>query len=335
MSAPPLVEARDVVKHFRQPRRSLRQKPGIVHAVDGVSFEIRAGETFGLVGESGCGKTTLGRLMLYLEPVTSGRLAVAGHDLARLSARAERDYRRSVQAVFQDPYGSLNPRQKVLEIVGEPILAQERPGRAALRERVRELLALVGLPPGAEDLYPHEFSGGQRQRIAIARAISVSPRFLVLDEAVSALDVSIRAQVLNLLKDLQERLDLTYLFIAHDLAVVEFMSDRVAVMYLGKIVETAPARDIYSRPLHPYTQTLLRAATATTPPKAVFRDVSLSGEVPSPINPPSGCRFRTRCPFAQARCAEEEPLLRSAGGVQEGAHRAACHFFEEIAGHAA
>lgn len=327
MSAEPIVRAENLVKHFRQPRRSWRGEPQIVHAVDGVSFEVRPGETFGLVGESGCGKTTLGRLMLYLDAPTSGTLQVAGHDLANMSPRRELDYRRSVQAVFQDPYGSLNPRQTVLDLIGEPISVQEKVDRKELRERVSELLQLVSLPPGSIDQYPHEFSGGMRQRIAIARAISVNPKFIVLDEPVSALDVSIQAQVLNLLKDLQERLALTYLFIAHDLAVVEFMSDRLAVMYLGKIVETASGRDVYRKPLHPYTQALLRAATATTPPKAVFQDVSLSGEVPSPINPPSGCRFRTRCPFARERCAEEEPLLRDAGD----GHRAACHFFEEIA----
>ena len=327
MSTDAVVRAEGVVKHFRQPGRFWGGPPQIVHAVDGVSFEIRPGETFGLVGESGCGKTTLGRLMLYLEPVTAGTLQVAGHDLTKLSSRQELDYRRSVQAVFQDPYGSLNPRQTVLDLIGEPVTVQEKVGRGDLRERVGELLRLVGLPPGSIDQYPHEFSGGMRQRIAIARAISVNPAFLVLDEPVSALDVSIRAQVLNLLKDLQERLNLTYLFIAHDLAVVEFMSDRLAVMYLGKMVETASGRDVYAKPLHPYTKALLRAATATTAPKAVFQDVSLAGEVPSPINPPSGCRFRTRCPVARQRCADEEPLLREAGD----GHRAACHFFEEIA----
>jgi len=327
VSPDPLVRAEGVVKYFHQPRRSWRGAPQVVHAVDGVSFEIRHGETFGLVGESGCGKTTLGRLMLYLEPLTAGTLTVAGHDLANMSQRRELDYRRSVQAVFQDPYGSLNPRQTVLDLIGEPISVQQKVGRAELRDRVTELLRLVGLPAASLDQYPHEFSGGMRQRIAIARAISVDPAFIVLDEPVSALDVSIRAQVLNLLKDLQGRLNLTYLFIAHDLAVVEFMSDRVAVMYLGKMVETAAGKDMYRKPLHPYTQALLRAATATTPPRAVFQDVSLSGEVPSPINPPSGCRFRTRCPFARPRCAEEEPLLRDAGD----GHRAACHFFEEIA----
>ncbi len=325
-SAAPIVRATDVVKHFRLPRRGISRSVPIVHAVDGVTFDIRPGETFGLVGESGCGKTTMGRLLLYLERVTSGSIEVAGVRLDDLSHSQEMVYRRSVQAVFQDPYGSLSPRQKVLDVIGEPLVVQQNMGRAELRERVQELLQTVGLSQGSENLYPHEFSGGQRQRIAIARAISVDPRFLVLDEPVSALDVSVRAQILNLLKDLQGRLGLTYLFIAHDLAVVEFMSDRIAVMYLGKVVETGPARELCGRPLHPYTMALLKAAKSTSVPKAELGEVSLSGEVPSPLNPPSGCRFRTRCPYAQQRCADEVPALRELAS----GHTVACHFAEEI-----
>ncbi len=297
-----------------------------MHAVDGVGFTVNPGETFGLVGESGCGKTTIGKLLLYLEPLTAGQLNVAGHSLSPLPSGTEREFRRDVQAVFQDPYGALNPRHKVLDIVGEPLTVQHGVRGAALREQVQELLRIVGLPPRVVDQYPHEFSGGQRQRMAIARAISVRPKFMVLDEPVSALDVSIRAQVLNLLRDLQDELGLTYLFIAHDLAVVEFMSDRVGVMYLGKMVELADAAELYRRPLHPYTRALLRAAMATDLPRGGRDTVSIEGEVPSPINPPSGCRFRTRCPFAQPRCAAEEPPL---AGVAEG-HAVACHYYDEI-----
>jgi oligopeptide/dipeptide ABC transporter ATP-binding protein len=246
--------------------------------------------------------------------------------LSNMPSDTERAFRKDVQAVFQDPYGALNPRHKVLDVVGEPLTVQHGVRGAALREQVQELLRIVGLPPRVVDQYPHEFSGGQRQRLAIARAISVRPKFMVLDEPVSALDVSIRAQVLNLLRDLQEELGLTYLFIAHDLAVVEFMSDRVGVMYLGKMVELADAAALYQRPLHPYTRALMRAAMATDLPRGGRDTVSIEGEVPSPIKPPSGCRFRTRCPFAQSRCAEEEPLLAM---VEEG-HTVACHFYGEI-----
>ncbi|MCC7283896.1 MAG: ATP-binding cassette domain-containing protein [Acetobacteraceae bacterium] len=325
MKAPPMVSAEGLVKHFPLSRRPFAE-PRVVHAVDDVGFTVGAGETFGLVGESGCGKTTIGKLLLYLEPLTGGQLAVAGHDLAALPSGTERAFRRDVQAVFQDPYGALNPRHRVLDVVGEPLTVQHGVRGPALREQVQGLLRTVGLPARAVDQYPHEFSGGMRQRLAIARAISVRPKFLVLDEPVSALDVSIRAQVLNLLRDLQEELGLTYLFIAHDLAVVEFMSDRVGVMYLGRMVELADAASLYRRPLHPYTRALLRAAQATDLPRGGRDTVAIEGEVPSPINPPSGCRFRTRCPFAQKTCVDEVPPLVE---VDVG-HRVACHFHAQI-----
>ena len=326
MSTAPIVEAVDLVRHFALPRANLVGPRRTVHAVDGLSFTIAPGETFGLVGESGCGKTTLSRLLLALDSPTAGQLRVAGHDLAGLRGRDERAYRRDVQAVFQDPYGSLNPRHRVLRIVGEPLALHEGLRGDALRERVCELLRTVGLSPEAVDQYPHEFSGGMRQRLAIARAISTRPRLIVLDEPVSALDVSIRAQVLNLLRDLQRELGLTYVFIAHDLAVVEYMSDRVGVMYLGRLVEVADAGQLYRQPRHPYTRALIRAASLTERP-AGDDDVSLEGDVPSPIDPPSGCRFRTRCPYAAERCATQVPVPET---VEDG-HVVACHFHRRIA----
>jgi oligopeptide transport system ATP-binding protein len=297
-----------------------------VRAVDGVSFEVRRGETLGLVGESGSGKTTVGRTILQIYKPTAGSVVFDGVDLTKLGAEQLRRRRRDFQMIFQDPYASLDPRAKVVDIVGEPLDVHGLARGAARRQRVAELLEQVGLNPAFVSRYPHEFSGGQRQRIGIARALAASPRFVVCDEPISALDVSIQAQIINLLERLQEQLGLTYLFIAHDLAVVRHICDRVAVMYLGKIVEVAPRVDIYERPRHPYTKALLSAAPVPDPKIERARErIILTGDVPSPINPPAGCRFHPRCPFAQPRCGQEEPLLEA-----EGEHQVACHFWRDI-----
>ncbi len=311
-----LVQVRGLKMHFPVTQGVvIKRTVAHVKAVDGVTFSIKRGETLGLVGESGCGKSTTGRAILQLYKPTAGEVLFQGTDLTRLNGEEMRRMRRKVQMIFQDPYASLNPRMTVGDIIGEPIGVHNlRQGRAAIRERVQELLELVGLNPYFINRYPHEFSGGQRQRIGIARALAVEPEFVVCDEPVSALDVSIQAQVLNLLEDLQQRLGLTYLFIAHGLAVVKHISDRVAVMYLGKVVELAEGKKLYAMPMHPYTQALLSAAPIPDPSVEKRRQrVILEGDVPSPLNPPPGCHFHTRCPIAIERCKSEEPPFEDYG----------------------
>ena len=325
MSAPPaaLVEARDLTRHFPVRRLAGFGRSGpVVRAVDGVSFAIRAGETFGLVGESGCGKSTTARMLLRLDTPTAGAIYFENADVARLAGPALRAYRAAVQAVFQDPWSSLNPRMRAGDIVAEPLVLNTRLGSAEIRDRVARLLADVGLDPPAAAHFPHEFSGGQRQRIAVARALSLSPKLIVLDEPVSALDVSIRAQIMNLLKDLQDRYGMSYLLIAHNLATVRYLSHRVAVMYLGQIVEEAAADPLFTSPLHPYTKALNSAALPVRP-DAQAEAIVLPGEVPSPTAPPPGCRFHPRCPFVLDRCRVEAPALRE---LTPG-RRAACHLY--------
>jgi oligopeptide/dipeptide ABC transporter ATP-binding protein len=316
-----LLEVERLTKHFPVRRGLLGRATGLVRAVDSVSFSIDVGATLGVVGESGCGKTTTSKLVLGLERPTSGAIRFGGEDVLTLDRAGLGRYRRAVQAVFQDPYASLDPRMRVGSIIAEPLVINERLDGAARRRRVAELLDLVSLPARAADLYPHEFSGGQRQRVAIARALALSPRLVVLDEPVSALDVSIRAQILNLLRDLQERLGVSYLFIAHDLAAVAHMSHVIAVMYLGQIVERGAADAVALEPRHPYTQALFAAALPIDfdSPR---EEVTLAGEVPSPLSPPAGCRFHPRCPHAMPRCATEEPALRPAAG-----RLVACHLY--------
>jgi oligopeptide/dipeptide ABC transporter ATP-binding protein len=318
----PLLEVRDLKKHFPVKGAGLFGGGGQVKAVDGISFTINRGETLGLVGESGCGKTTTSKLVLAAERPTAGTIEFEGHNIAGAPDRELRDYRRKVQVVFQDPYSSLSPRMRIGEIIGEPMTAHTELSRQRMDARVGELLELVGLRPDMARLFPHEFSGGQRQRLAIARALSTNARLIVLDEPVSALDVSIRAHIISLLEDLQERLGVSYLFIAHDLAAVSHLSHRTAVMYLGKIVEVADSLELCDAPLHPYTKALF-AASLPSHPDEQREEIVLSGEVPSALNPPSGCRFHPRCPFAMPRCAEEEPVLTE----QASGHTVACHLY--------
>jgi len=309
-----LVDVQALVKHF-----PIEGSDDVVRAVDGVSFAIFRGETLGLVGESGCGKSTVGRCLLRLIEPTAGRVTFEGRDVVSLSQTELRELRRQMQIVFQDPYASLNPRMRVGDIVGEPLVIHGIGTKSERRERVADLLRRVGLDPAYARRYPHEFSGGQRQRIGVARTLALKPKLIVADEPVSALDVSVQAQVVNLLQDLQSEFGLTYLFISHGLAVVEHISNRVAVMYLGRIVEIATAGELYANPLHPYTQALLSAIPIPDPDRKRER-VVLQGDVPTPINPPSGCRFRTRCPIAIAECAQIDPELRE---VSPG-HSVAC-----------
>jgi oligopeptide transport system ATP-binding protein len=323
----PLLRVENLAKHFSVKSGFFGRSKGAIKAVDDISFTVDAGETLALVGESGCGKSTTGRLILRLLEATSGAVYFENRNIFELSGGDMRALRRALQIVFQDPYASLNPRMTVGEMLSEPLALQGLAAGAARRARVEELLALVGLAPHHIRRYPHEFSGGQRQRIGIARALAVEPRLIVCDEPVSALDVSIQAQVINLLQDLQRRLGLGYVFIAHDLAVVKHIADRVAVMYLGKIVELADKSSLFARPRHPYTQALLSAIPLPEPALKRHR-VILEGDVPSPLNPPSGCRFHTRCPYARERCRTEAPLLAEGGA--DDPHRTACHFWREI-----
>lgn len=324
MSASPLLHVADLVKHFPIRRGAFGRTSGVVHAVDGVTFDVAVGETLALVGESGCGKSTTGRLILRLLEPTSGTVHFAGRDVFALDSAQLRELRGRLQIIFQDPFASLNPRMTIGQTLAEP-LALHGLADGRRRARVDEILHLVGLPAAYARRYPHEFSGGQRQRIGIARALAVEPQLIVCDEPVSALDVSIQAQVVNLLTDLQRRLGLSYIFIAHDLAVVKFVATRVAVMYLGQIVEFADKRALFASPRHPYTQALLQAIPVPDPAQRRTLAV-LQGDVPNPAAPPSGCRFRTRCPHARPRCAAEMPALEASDG-----HAVACHFWREIA----
>ncbi|MBV2152182.1 ABC transporter ATP-binding protein [Kitasatospora sp. SUK 42] len=329
----PILEVRDLVKHFPLTEGVLfRRQVGAVKAVDGVSFQLEKGETLGIVGESGCGKSTLAKVLMNLEQATGGSVRYKGEEISRLSGSALKAVRRNIQMVFQDPYTSLNPRMTVGDIIGEPFeIHPEVAPKGDRRRAVQDLLDVVGLNPEYINRYPHQFSGGQRQRIGIARGLALKPEVIICDEPVSALDVSVQAQVINLLEQLQGEFDLSYMFIAHDLSIVRHISDRVGVMYLGKLVEIGSDLEIYDHATHPYTQALLSAVPVPDPAARESRDrIVLTGDVPSPANPPSGCRFRTRCWKARDRCAEEVPLLASPSWLRGAAfHASACHFAAE------
>jgi len=322
LAAPPLLEARALTKHYVVGSRLSRSGKKLVRAVDGVDLQLITGETFGLVGESGCGKSTLARCLVRLQSITSGSLMFEGRDITSLSTRALRPLRPRLQMVFQDPYASLNPRRRVGDLIADPLRVHTRLSSVQIRARVAELADLVGLSLEQMERYPHEFSGGQRQRVGIARALALSPRIIVADEPVSALDVSVQAQIINLFADLQEKLDLSYVFIAHDLSVIRQVSTRAAVMYLGAIVEIAPTATLYASPAHPYTRALISAVPAPSVNRANRQREILEGDPPDPASPPTGCRFHPRCFKAEARCASERPLLRQIAPERS----VACHF---------